>query len=218
VDRTTEGKGRVEDLTLAELRALDAGRCASPGQGRGTVRGAGCRAGDPARFPFRGRGHRIPTVEEALAAVPRGALVALELKVAGAEEALAATVRASGRLPRVVVGSEYDLVAARLKQLLPDATHFFPVRPAACLAVAARLRLPAGCTGYDLLAVPRAAAEMDLTTRAVIDGAHARGVAVFYFIINDQAEMERLFRLGADGIFTDYPTRARRVMERLGAR
>ena len=38
-----------------------------------------------------------------------------------------------------------------------------------------------------------------------------------YFTINDEAEMERLLRLGADGIFTDYPGRARQVIDRLRA-
>lgn len=215
VDRTTNGKGRVADLTLAQLRALDAGYCASPGQGRGTLREQACEQADPARVPFRGRGHRIPTIAEALAALPRTTLVLLELKEPGAEAALAAVVRASGRLPRVVVGSENDAVAARLKQLLPEVTHFFPKRAAACLAVAAKLRVATGCDGYDLLAVPRTAAGLDLTSPTLIAGAHARGVSVVYFTINDEEEMERLLRAGADGIITDYPTRARRVLQRL---
>src|SRR5688500_15378311 len=63
VDRTTGGTGRVDQLTLAELQALDAGFCATPGRGSGTARRRDCDpAPDPQRFPIRGRGLRIPTL------------------------------------------------------------------------------------------------------------------------------------------------------------
>jgi len=57
VDRTTDGRGDVADLTLAELRALDAG----------AWRGAAFR------------GERIPTLEEGLAAVPHDRWVNLDV-------------------------------------------------------------------------------------------------------------------------------------------
>ena len=41
VDRTTNGKGNIEDLALDEIQSLDAGYCASPGQGAGTAPAAG---------------------------------------------------------------------------------------------------------------------------------------------------------------------------------
>jgi len=43
------------------------------------------------------------------------------------------------------------------------------------------------------------------------------GMAVVYWTINDDPTMERIFRLGADGLYTDYPDRARLVLERLRA-
>ena len=55
VDRLTDGHGRIRDLTLAQLRRLDAGyRFTRDGQ----------------HFPYRGRGLTIPMLEEALAAAP----------------------------------------------------------------------------------------------------------------------------------------------------
>ena len=65
VDRTTDGSGRVAELSLAELHALDAGHRFSTDGGR--------------THPFRGRGLRVPTLEEALAAFP-DARFNLELK------------------------------------------------------------------------------------------------------------------------------------------
>jgi glycerophosphoryl diester phosphodiesterase len=40
---------------------------------------------------------------------------------------------------------------------------------------------------------------------------------VIYWTINERAEIERLFRLGADGVYTDYPDRARAAADRLRA-
>jgi glycerophosphoryl diester phosphodiesterase len=50
VDRCTNGSGAIEDLTFAEIRSLDAGYWYTPDNG--------------ATYPFRGKGVKIPTVEE----------------------------------------------------------------------------------------------------------------------------------------------------------
>ncbi|MGH2523785.1 MAG: glycerophosphodiester phosphodiesterase, partial [Anaerolineales bacterium] len=60
VDRTTDGAGRVNGLTLAQLKKLDAGY--------------------PARFGDRFAGERIPTLEEVFAELDARAIVNVELK------------------------------------------------------------------------------------------------------------------------------------------
>ena len=50
VDRTTEGSGAVREMTLAEVRRLDAGNRFTPDGGK--------------TYPYRGEGVRIPTLEE----------------------------------------------------------------------------------------------------------------------------------------------------------
>jgi glycerophosphoryl diester phosphodiesterase len=188
VDRTTNGQGEVRALTLAEVQALDAGGGAS-----------------------------IPTLAQMLAAVPPQVPVSIELKAPGFEEDFARQVRAWGHLDRLVVGSMDDAVASRLKRLLPEARHFFPRRAAACVVLAAKLGLtPWSCGGYDVLAIPRRAFGLDLTTEGFVRAVHARGLPIYYFTVNDPAEMERLLAGGADGLFTDYPRRARAVLDRLG--
>ena len=57
VDRTTDGTGRVNDFTLAELQQLDAGEYWT--------------ADDGATTPYRGQGVRIPTLDEVLTAFPQ---------------------------------------------------------------------------------------------------------------------------------------------------
>ncbi len=187
IDRTTRGRGRVADLTLAELgRATDG---------------------------------VVPTLDAVLDALPADRLVSIELKDPGAEALLAARLRARGRLARLLVGAEDDESAARLRTLLPEATHYFPRRAATCLVTTGKVG--AGddlCSHWDVLAAPTSALGLDLGTPAMIERLHARGIPVVYFTVNDEATMERLFRAGADGLYTDHPTRALRVLERLGAR
>lgn len=76
VDRTTNGKGRVADLTLAELKQLDAG----------------------AKMGAAFTGTRIPTFEEALEVFPRHVWLNCHLKGGGeVGEASARAVEKAGR-------------------------------------------------------------------------------------------------------------------------
>ena len=56
VDRTTDGSGPVRDYSLADLRRLDAGYRWTDDDG--------------ATFPYRGKGIRVPTLEEVLRSFP----------------------------------------------------------------------------------------------------------------------------------------------------
>jgi glycerophosphoryl diester phosphodiesterase len=214
VDRTTEGTGEVADLDLAQLKALDAGYCATPGEDAGTALRGSCHQETEARFPFRGKGHRIPTLEEVLAAVPAETLIGIEVKEAGFEAQLAAMVRASGRR-RIIVGSEDADITARLDAALPEVHRYFPASAAVRFVLGARLAAGyLSWPAFQILAVPRSGGGLRTDTERLVRAAHNRGVFVAYWVVNDEAEMERLFRLGADAIMTDYPARAQRVAVR----
>jgi glycerophosphoryl diester phosphodiesterase len=151
-----------------------------------------------------------------LAALPPTTLIGIEVKAPGYEEALAKRLRQSGRLDRLVVGSADDDIAARIRKLLPEVPQWFPKWAAVRLATGAkmsngRLSRPA----YQVLATPRSGAGLSMDTPGMIEVAHQLGVVVTYWTINDASEMEHLLRLGADGLITDYPRRARAVVDRL---
>ena len=65
VERTTNAKGLVQDLTLSELKSLDAGYHWTNDGGR--------------TYPFRERGITIPSLNEIFSAFPRQA-ISLEIK------------------------------------------------------------------------------------------------------------------------------------------
>jgi glycerophosphoryl diester phosphodiesterase len=220
VDRTTNGQGPVAALPYRQLAALDAGYCAAPGLGRGTAPARLCR--DPAaagRFPLRGQGHHIPLLTDVLQVLPATTVLGIEVKEPGFEQQVVEVLRAHGRPPRLFIGSAQDEVAVRLQRLLPEAWHYFPRGAATRLAASAKLTDGAMARpAYDLLVIPRSAYGMRLDTKGMLKTAHQLGLLVAYFTINDEAEIEALLRAGADGIVTDYPTRARRVLDRLGLR
>ena len=66
--------------------------------------------------------------------------------------------------------------------------------------------------------VPPSYNEVAIVTAESVAAAHARGVEVHVWTINEEAEMERLLDLGVDAIMTDFPARAAAVLRRRGVR
>jgi glycerophosphoryl diester phosphodiesterase len=101
VRRTTDGRGLVRDLTLAELRRLDAGRWFAPVYA----------------------GERVPTLREILD-LCRGKIdVLIDLQEPGEDycRRIAAEVRAHGEPRRIVLGIRNVEHARAFRKLLPEA-------------------------------------------------------------------------------------------------
>jgi glycerophosphoryl diester phosphodiesterase len=175
VDRTTDGRGPVAGMTLAELKRLDAGGKSAPGE-------------------------RVPTVGEFLASVRGRAWVTLELKAAAAADPLLRALREADAFAWTVVRSpDLERLGALRKaepRLLTGAMAPLPP-PAERDAVVARLAA-LGVAAYT----PSSNAKL---TREDVERFRAAGIAVWATLANDAAEMRRLAALGVDGIITDEP-------------
>ena len=68
----------------------------------------------------------------------------------------------------------------------------------------------------DVLQVPTRIGPLDIVTRRFVDRAHAWGMHVHVWTIDDADEMQRLLDLGVDGIMTDEPARLRDVFASRG--
>ena len=68
----------------------------------------------------------------------------------------------------------------------------------------------------SVLNLPRTAAGFDLTTKRIINAAHAHGMPTIYFTINEKDQLDTLIANGADGIITDEPLEARLALQRAG--
>ncbi len=104
VERTTNGSGSVRDLPLAILKGLDAGYRFAPEK--------------KSDFPARGTGVQIPTLAEALEAVP-AARFEIEIFDTATAVALAKVVRAKKAESRVLVVSRDPAPLAKIRELEP---------------------------------------------------------------------------------------------------
>ncbi len=205
LERTTDGGGRVEALSLAELQALDAGHHFSPDGGR--------------TLPFRGRGIRVPTLAQALAAFP-AARFNLELKDGGAELVRSAldVIARAGSAERTLLTAGDDVLMALLREQV--------ARSGASVALGASARevgdfLRSALAhappppGPMALQVPPDFVGRPLVTRDFVAHAHAHGLVVHVWTIDEPDEMRALLALGIDGIVTDFPARLAAVIRAL---
>lgn len=185
----TRGPWRVDDLSLAELRRLDAGRTHSR-----------VHAGEP-----------VPTLADLLdLAGDLGVGVQLELKAPSTYPGIVAdllaelgawALRAGGRaLPPVVVQS-FEVVA--MKELAARAPH---VR-VGVLGTPPPAHLPV-LAGWAHQVNPR-----HLTVdRGYVDRVHALGMACLVWTVDRPWAMRRAVRLGVDGVITNRPDLLRTVL------
>jgi glycerophosphoryl diester phosphodiesterase len=189
VDRTTDGTGRVDQLTLAQLKALD--------------------ASGPGKFGMAFAGERIPTLAEVFQALPAPALINVELKrdtSPGCELAaeVVALVRAHGLEARVWLSSFFPDNLQRVKRLAPALPVGLLYAPNDPLHMLRAWLVPGvqaqGQHPYHLLA-------QALTVRWW----HWRGFCVNVWTVNTELELRRVMQLGVDGVITNYPDVAVRV-------
>jgi glycerophosphoryl diester phosphodiesterase len=179
VNRTTNGQGAVHDMTLADLRKLDAGSW----------------------FGSEFAGERIPTLEEILEFSKKNDVVFyLEIKPGaawGGEHALVGALRESGEIPRAVVISFDATIVLNLRKIEPtlmtgllyDGQIENPLDKA--VEIGAR----------------QVAVRGDLVTPALIAQAKKKDLQVVCWTVNHPAHMRMLAAAGVDGIMSDYPDR-----------
>jgi glycerophosphoryl diester phosphodiesterase len=194
VERTTSGKGAISEMTIDELRALDAGYGFSPDGGR--------------TRPYRGRGVRVPTLEEVLEEFP-GVAVNIDIKAAypGVEAAVLQVLRETDAWGRALVVSTPYATVKRFRKISGGHISTGASRwEIGVFYFLSRLRLERLLSpSYDALQVPLRHRGIPLVTPRFVRAAHARGVRVDVWTINRADEMRRLLALGVDVIMTDRP-------------
>lgn len=205
IDRTTDGRGRVDSLTLAQLQALDAGFHWRDASGS---------------LPHRGQGIGIPLLEEVFRAFP-GQRMLIEIKPDDSSMArdLCATMRAHDMVQRVIVASFHDQVLTAFRTACPEAATSASSREVTVYWILDLIRL-AGLykPEFQVLQVPERSHGMRVVDGRFIRNAHAHGLPVHVWTINEPNEMARLLDLGVDGLITDRPDALRRLLRERAAR
>ena len=206
VHRVTEDTGRVDQLTLARLQALDAGYRWSPDGGR--------------THPYRGKGLRIPTLEEFLAAFP-GRRLLVELKSGHEDSAqrLCDDLRSHGMESLAIVASFRHRTLRAFREACPEVATSASTREVAIDWGLRTLRLDGLVEpDFDAYHVPESAGPIDLVNPRFVERARRRGLPVQVWTVNRDEQMERLIETGVDGIVTDRPERLIQMLRRRGLR
>jgi glycerophosphoryl diester phosphodiesterase len=188
VDRTTEGKGKVNDLTLAELKSLDAGSF----------------------FNEKFKGERIPTLDEVFEHVGKKLFVNVELTNYASPkdeliEEVANIVLRHQMENRVLFSSFLPKNLAKMKVLLPNT-------PRALLCLPGFIGILSRSAIYLKVSPEAIHPHLKDTTLSLVVREHSRGRRVHVWTVNEEADLKRIFGLKIDGVITDDPQKARKIL------
>lgn len=166
------------------------------------------------RKQLRVGGEPVPLLAEVLHDLDMETNVEIKVTRAGRMGALVAAVARiikDSRHPEQILISSFDPIAlVQMHYHLPDAAM-------ACLFHDEQaLPLRRGWVG-NLLGASLVHPQHTLCTEKTVRGWHTTGLPVNAWTVDDAAELERLARLGVDGVFANDPAHALAVFSQLGA-
>ena len=195
IDRTTNGTGRVKDLPLAALQEMDAGSF----------------------FDVAYKGEPIPTLSQVFEAVGMKIFLNIELTSYSSPsdslpEKVAELVNFYGLEKNILFSSFHPQVLRRIHRLMPIVPIGF-LADHGISGILARSWLGKLLVDYQALHP-----ELRDANQAFINRIHQAGHRVHVYTVNQVMDMQRLYSIGVDGIFTDDPRLARdTLVSSLGA-
>jgi len=190
--RTAGGRGAVADCTFAELQTYDAGRW----------------------FHQRFTGERVPALATVLRDLPPAMGINIEMKPDGdgrplsflAERLRDELHTLRGRREVLVSSFHHRFLRAfhRCAPSVPVGILLHPVRDLVRRPVVIARRLDAA---YIFCSRSR-------VRRSMVEAAHAEGMSVGVYTVNNPDALSRLLRYGVDLVFTNFPAAVRNTLER----
>jgi glycerophosphoryl diester phosphodiesterase len=191
LNRTTPVIGRVRDFIMADMHKMDAG----------------------SHFDIAFRGEPIPSLDEVFKAVGLLTYINIELTNYATPydklpDRVVELVKRNKLQQRVFFSSFYITNLIRIRRLLPD--------------VPVGLLLPSGWKGKlshfissGLLHYQSLHPGLRDVSLRLIKQTHKKGRLLFVYTVNQEEEMRKLFKIGADGLFTADPILARSVLAKV---
>jgi len=196
VDRTTDGTGLVREMTLQEIKQLDAGYEFTDDGGK--------------TYPYRDLGHTVPTLEEVYQAFPKTpANIEIKEDQPGIERALWQEIEKAKAKNRTLVVSRKMSVISRFREVSGgQVTTGASIREMVAFLLWSHV-YPSWplCPSYDALQVPK-----EIVTSGFVQAAQLSNLRVDVWTVNTEQGMRRLLGYGVDGIMTDRPDLLNRVL------
>ena len=206
VDRTTDGSGPINGMTLEEVKTLDAGYNWTSDGGK--------------TFPFRGSGLTVPTLEELFTAFPNVRInIDIKQEKPSLVESLCQAIRTFDMMDRVTVASFSSKLLKAFRRVCPEVTTSAGTGEVALFFIMNLVFLGAAykprCQAFQ---VPEYSSGLHVLTKRFVDRAHDLNLEVHAWTINEVSDMVRMLALGVDGIITDYPDRLLDLLREMGIR
>jgi glycerophosphoryl diester phosphodiesterase len=193
VDRTTDGTGEIESMTLTDLKKLDAAYDWSPDEGK--------------TFPYRGQGIQVATLEEIFQAFPEMRMT-IEIKKTNSPMAkpFCDLIREYNMQDKVLVASFHDERLKEFRTECPEVATSSAKNETTVFVLLTKAFLGGFYSPiFYSLQVPEESGGITVMTPAFVRAAHARNLAVEPWTINDEETMRKFIEWGVDGIITDRP-------------
>ena len=208
LDRNTDGSGTIEEHTYEELLKYDAGYTFSKDGGK--------------TFPFRGKGIKLCSLEDALIECPNQRFnIDLKTKQSGIVEEFIRIVRKHHAEHRVCCASFHLTNLKSVRKIAPDILTSITTIEVLCILIKHKLHiLPKKLSkGRKIIfQVPVGQYGIKLITPSFIKAMHKRDAVIMVWTINEENEMRRLFKMGVDAVMTDDPKTVIKVASEMNLR
>lgn len=196
VDDTTDGTGHIEDMTLDELKQLDAAYDWSNDGGQ--------------TFPYRGQGIQVPALDELFQQFPQMRYV-IEIKLTKnpIDKPLCDLIRQYDMQNKVLIASFHDTAMQNFRTTCPEVATSASRGEVTRFVILGKLFLSGlVAPGYQSIQPPFDPEEsynIPIMTRRFIRESHAKNVKVEPWTVDDPELMRQYIEWGVDGIITDRP-------------
>ena len=150
-----------------------------------------------------GKGQKIPSLEEVLDFIHGKMKINIELKVLEIENDVLSMVKARSMFPDVTISSFLHGTLVAIRNL--DSSIYTAV-----LVEKHREDLITYVIEHDANALNP---DYRLITSDIIEQAHRNNIQVFPWTVNDSSQMRDLFNMNVDGIITNFPDVAIKILE-----
>ena len=196
VDGTTDGTGLIHDLTMAELKQLDAAYRWTNDNGK--------------TYPYRGQGIQVPSLEEVFQKFPQMRYV-IEIKLTEnpIDKPLCDLIRQYNMQDKVMIASFHDEAMQNFRETCPEVATSSSRTEVRNFVLLGKIFLSGFLAPrYQSIQPPYDRAEsmnIPIMTERFIREAHAKNIKVEPWTVDDPELMKQYIEWGVDGIITDRP-------------